>query len=248
MTNCQLTLPEHANTLIKSDQLPIYTQLIGYWNSLLSEWARAGAWYGLHGHTPLGCLAALNTLTQVRTRISTHFRGVQGIGDEDFPGGALASAKYSIAKRLYVRRDRLACFDDALGDLGRSPDVERDDGLLAIRGSIMRQLGRMSDCIDDYEKVHRLRIERNVPLSQIGEALSELGHAHILRRSPRKGLRLCEEGVEKLRQGVRAGFLVRALSKLAIAYAANGRLVRAYKAYEEAKNVAVRAGTFDQLQ
>ncbi|MGH8487802.1 MAG: hypothetical protein ACREXS_02730, partial [Gammaproteobacteria bacterium] len=26
MTNCQLTLPEHANTLIKSDQLPIYTQ------------------------------------------------------------------------------------------------------------------------------------------------------------------------------------------------------------------------------
>ncbi len=40
-------------------------ELLRYWNQLLSEWARAGAWYGLHADTPLGCLAALNSLTTV---------------------------------------------------------------------------------------------------------------------------------------------------------------------------------------
>ncbi|MCI0529095.1 MAG: hypothetical protein L0Y56_16790, partial [Nitrospira sp.] len=30
MTNCQLTLPEHDKTSIKSDQLPIYTQRNGH--------------------------------------------------------------------------------------------------------------------------------------------------------------------------------------------------------------------------
>lgn len=224
-------------------------EMIGYWNRLLADWARAGAWYGLHGHTPLGCLAALNTLTQVRTHIATHFRGTAGVGDKEFPGGALASAKYSIAKRLYVKLDRSTCFDEALCDLGRSLDVERGDrsGLLAIRGSIMRQLGRMADCIKDYEEVLRIRRERNAPPSQIGEAMSELGHAYLLQLSPRKGLRFCEEGVEKLREGVRAGVLVRGLRKLAITYAANGRLVRAYKTWEEAKDVAIRSGALDQL-
>lgn len=225
-------------------------ELIGYWNRLLSEWARAGAWYGLHGHTPLGCLAALNSLTKVRHRIANYFSGRTEVGDHGFPGGALASAKYSIAKRLYIKHDRLTYFNEALCDLRRSLEVRHADraGLLAIRGSILRQLGRMSDCIVDYEEVLCIRnCERNAPLNQVGEAMSELGYAYLFRLSPRKGLRLCEEGVEKLREGVRAGFLSRALRKLSIAYAMNGRLIRAYEAWEEAKDVAIRSGTFDQM-
>jgi len=38
--------------------------LLKYWSYFFGEWARSGAWYGLHGDTPLGCLAALNTLTE----------------------------------------------------------------------------------------------------------------------------------------------------------------------------------------
>jgi tetratricopeptide (TPR) repeat protein len=224
-------------------------ELLGYWNRLLAEWARAGAWYGLHGDTPLGCLAALNSLTQVRSRIAMLFLATTESGDTAFPGGALASSKYSIAKRLYVKQDRLARFNEALSDLGRSLDIERGDisGLLAIRGSILRQIGRISDCIDDYEKVLGMRRERNAPPNEIGEALSELGYAYLRQFSPRRGLRLCEEGVEKLRQGGRPGFLARALRKLAVAYLINGRFVKAYETRQEARAAALNFGVLDQL-
>lgn len=194
-------------------------ELLECWNRLLAEWARAGAWYGLHGDTPLGCLAALS-LTKVRDRLGTLFPATTDFRDTAFPGGALASAKYSIAKRLYIKQDRIARFNEALDDLERSLESERQDksGLLAIRGSILRQLGRISDSIVDYEQVLRLRKESNAADHELGDALSELGYAYLLQLSPRKGLRFCEEGVEKLRQGRRAGFLARGLRKLSVAY------------------------------
>ena len=230
----------------KSQQDP---ELLTCWSRLLAEWSRAGAWYGLHGDTPLGCLAALNSLAQVRNRLSSLRSGAHSSRDTVFPGGALASAKYSIAKRLYIAKDREARFNEALSDLKHSLDIEREDksGLLAIRGSISRELGRVSDCIDDYEEVLRLRRHANAPANEIGQALSELGYGYLRKLSLRKGLRLCEAGVEGLRQGGRAGFLARGLRKLAIAYLANGRLRKAYEMQSEATAVAVKHGALDQL-
>lgn len=223
--------------------------LLTCWNRLLAEWARAGAWYGLHGHTPLGSLAALNSLAQVREQLSSVRSEPRGSRDTAFPGGALASAKYSIAKRLYVTKDREDCFNEALSDLKRSLDVEREDksGLLAIRGSVLRQLGRIPECIDDYEEVLRIRRRANAPLNEIGDALCELGYGYLRQLSPRKALRLCEEGVEGLRQGGAPGFLARGLRKLAVAYLMNGRLKRAYEARQEANAVANEHGALDQL-
>lgn len=223
--------------------------LLQYWNYLLAEWARAGAWYGLHADMPLGCLAALNSLTKVRERLGTFVSAAKDRRDIEFPGGPLASAKYSIAKRLYIRQDRIARFDEALCDLERSLHTEGQDksGLLAIRGSILRQLGRISDSIADYETVVRLRKKNHASDHEIGEALSELGYAYLLHFSPRKGLRLCEEGVEKLRHGARAGFIARGLRKLAVAYVVNGKLRNAHRARQEAKRVAVAHGALDQL-
>lgn len=224
-------------------------ELLGYWNKLLSEWARAGAWYGLHADTPLGCLAALNSLAQVRQRLVTLNPKKNELEDRAFPGGALASSKYSIGKHLYVKSDRKARFNEALCDLQRSLDIPGGDksGLLAIRGSIFRQMGRISECIDDYEEVLRIRRQIDAPVNQIGEALCELGFGYLRDLSPRKGLHYSQEGVEMLRQGGRAGFLARGLRKLAVAYLMNGRLVKAYEVRQEARAVAVKHGALDQL-
>ncbi len=223
-------------------------ELLGYWNRLLSEWARAGAWYGLHADTPLSCLAALNSLTQVRQQLVTLNPEMRDAGDRAFPGGALASSKYSIAKRLYVKSDRKARLNEAMEDVERSLEIPGEDrsGLLAIRGSIFRQMGKMADCIKDYEDVLQIRIQAHASDGQIGEALCELGFGYLRYLSPRKGLRYCQEGVEKLRHGGEGGFLARGLRKLAVAYFVNGRLGKAYEARNEATSVAVEHGAFDQ--
>jgi len=219
------------------------------WNRLLAEWARAGAWYGLHADMPLGCVAALNSLSEVRAQMNSLFPDARNAYDTSYPGGSLASAKYSIAKRLYVKQDRLACLSEALDDITRSLESVGQDraGLFAMRGSVLRQLGHHSDAISDYETVVLLRKESKAADHEIGEALSELGFAFLWQPSPRKGLRLCEEGVALLRRGGRAGFLARGLRKLAVAYLVNGRLRRAYQARDEARAVAVSHGAFDQL-
>lgn len=224
-------------------------ELLQYWNRLLGEWARAAAWYGLHADMPLGCLAALNSQTKVRERLGAVFSGTPDLRDTAFPGGPLASAKYSIAKCLYVNQDRVARFDEALCDIKRSLEIERQDrsGLLAIRGSILLQLGKISDSILDYETVVRLRKESHAANHERGDALSELGFAYLWQLSPRKGLRFCEEGVANLRQGGRAGFLARGLRKLSVAYLVNGRFRKAYEARREAKTVAGAHGALDQL-
>jgi len=235
--------------MASGDENLIDEELLGYWNQLLSEWARAGAWYGLHADMPLGCLAALNSMTLVRKRLVTLTSVKKELDNLAFPGAALASSKYSIAKRLYIKSDRKARFNEALEDLKRSLAVPRGDqsALLAIRGSIFRQMGRISECISDYETVLRIREQTDAPIFQIGEAKCELGFAYLRDFSPRKGLDYCKEGVEMLRQGGRVGFLVRGLRKLAVAYFMNGRLNKAFEARREAKVLALKHGALDQL-
>lgn len=222
--------------------------VLKYWSRLFSEWATSSAWYGLHGNTPLGCLAALNSLRVVRERLATTYGKELPYEETAFPGGPLASAKYSIAKQLYVKRDREACFNEALQDLKRSLTDPNGDksGLLAIRGSIYRQVGRLSEAVQDYEEVLRLRTHANASASSIGEALSELGFGYLRQGRIVKALDYCKSGVEHLREGGRAGFLARGLKKLSLTYLANGRLIAAYEARKEACAIAARHGALDQ--
>lgn len=224
-------------------------ELLQYWNRLLGEWAKAGAWYGLHADTPLGCLAALNSLTDVRLKIEQHHSSRVLPQDTAYPGGALASSKYSIAKLLYIKNDRKDRFNEALDDINKAMMLPSTDesGLIAIRGSIYRQLGRLTDAISDYEVVLNIRRKGGMSESAIGEAMSELGFAYLKQFHFRRGLDYCREGVELLRQGVRPGFLARGLRKLSVAYLCNGKLKRAYEAKQEAKTVAMKHRAFDQL-
>ncbi|MBS0470976.1 MAG: hypothetical protein JSR60_07885 [Proteobacteria bacterium] len=221
------------------------------WNDLLGNWTSAGSWYGLHGDTPLGCLAALNSQLIVRQKLVPVAKSTEEASRYGYAGGALASAKYSIAERLYVAADRQARLEEALQDLQRAFDEKTASrsGLLAIRGSIQRSAGRISEAIADHEEVLQLRSDGQHSAAQIGEAESELGYGYLFQWRFRKGLEFCEEGVRKLRgeQG-RKGFLVRGLRKLAVAYALNGRLLKAYETRQEARNVSRLAGTFDQMK
>jgi hypothetical protein len=225
-------------------------ELLQYWNLLLGEWGKAGAWYGLHGDTPLGCLAAFNSMADVRSYLAQSARRSVSSRDIAYPGGPLASSKYSIGKLLFISEDRKASFAEALEDIKSAMKEQADvdeAGLRAIRGSIYRQLGAISDAIVEYEAVLRLRQDSGASESAIGEALSELGFAYLRNWSLRRGLIYCEEGVEMLRQGARPGFLVRGLKKLAVAYACNGKLRKALEAWREARDIATTHGTYNQL-
>lgn len=224
--------------------------LLMHWNYLLGKWSSSGAWYGLHGHTPLGCLAALNRQKEVRERMSKLNVGQSVSGDTSFPGGALASSKYSIAKLLYVKKHRVALFNDALCDLKRSLEIEQADksGLLAIRGSINLRLSRHAEAIRDYNDALQIKIQNKSSDSAIGEARCELGFGYLWHLSPRKALLNCEQGVSELRTGGKTGFLARGLRKLAITYLVNGQLRKAYDAREEARLVALELGALDQMR
>jgi len=223
-------------------------ELLRHWNFFLGEWAGAGAWYGLHGDTPLGCLAALNSQAKVRQRIAKLFPEQVG-PDTAYPGGALASTKYSISKRLYISEDRGTYLNEALSDLQVSLANAPSDksGLVAIRASVFWELNKISEAISDYEQVLHLRQQNSAPNGQIGEALSELGYGYLRQFKLRRGLSFCEEGVALLKEGGRPAFLARGLRKLSVAYLLNARLAKAYEAREELNAVAMKHGILDQL-
>lgn len=231
-----------------------YTNLKDYtilcqWNEILGKWTSAGAWYGLHGDTPLGCLAALNSMVKVRQQIDR--LSIKSVTSEQtvYPGGALASAKYSIAKRLFVKADRNARLNEALGDVQQALKLSvnsEDSGLRAIKGSIFRQLGRVTEAVSEYEAVLNIRQKNSASDASIGEALSELGFGYLRQWNLLKGLQYCKEGVGLMRNGASAGFLTRGLRKLSLAYLVNGKLLKAYETWHENKKVAFKHGTFDQ--
>lgn len=262
------SLFNHAKTLINEEQrlsrlwivlrelmCAPYTDtkdndILNYWNLVLGQWAHAGAWYGLHGDTPLGCLAALNSMAEVRRRLSEKHGRELPPNTINYPGGALASAKYSIAKRLYLPNRRITRLNEALEDVGLAmgqPDMVVD-GLLAIRGSILRELRKFSEAVADYEAVLRIRQQRGASEPIIGEALSELGYGYLFQCKLRRGRDFCEEGVRLLRSSDAKGFLARALRKLSVAYLVTGHPLKAYEAWNEGKQIAAIHGAFDQFK
>lgn len=45
---------------------PLFRDYVRLWEDAFGAWTGAGAWYGLHGHALMGCLAALGSLAEVR--------------------------------------------------------------------------------------------------------------------------------------------------------------------------------------
>lgn len=217
------------------------------WEVVLGAWATAGAWYGLHGHTPLGTLAALNTASEVK-------RCIQNSGVRPEPteiarqGGALASAKYSIGRRLRRRRrDRL--LREALGHLDESYVHGGSDmpGALLIRGSILLYLRERKDAIEAFKKALALREGHpTTSAHDIGQAMSELGFGYLRTFHVRRGLSYCQESIPLLRTTDNLGFLARGLRKLHLAYYMNGMFLKANATYQEWKQLVEDNCLYDQ--
>lgn len=225
-------------------------ELLQYWNVLLDAWAKAGAWYRLHGDIPLGCLAALNSMVEVRYQIDRQYKGKVNTSETMYPGGPLSSSKYSIAKHLYVKSDRKKRFSEALSDIKKALDQpeQKEADLRAIQASIYLELGAKTEYITEYEKVLQLRQLSGADEAAIGEAMSELGFAYIRVFRLRRGLSYCEEGVKLLaNRHASFGFLTRGLKKLGYAYLLNGKFLKAYDTFHKAKELATKYGIVDQL-
>ena len=215
----------------------------------LEEWSGAGAWYGLNADIHLGCVAALNTTHQLRERRKAI--GALPHTEQAYPAGALASAKFNVAKHLISFPDRRDRLKDAMCDINLALQSERQDcsGLLAVRASINRKLGRVFDAAADLESSLQIRRRLGITDDELGGTFSELGFVYLYSFRLRKGRKLCEEGVSRLRAAsARPEDLARALRKLSVAYAVTGSMVKARCAIDESRDLAVKANAHDQLR
>lgn len=237
-----------------------YEEYLYLWNEFFGLWSKSATWYSLHGHLYMGVLASLNALKEVRAiiRESRHKSS-----DIDFihPGGALASANYSLAKLVTIPERKRIYFHEAEKNIEISLRDANDpiyrSNLLAIRGSIYTQMALNAKlakpiyglkALEDYNKVLRLREKHDAGEGAIGEAMTELGFLEFHIPFKKKiGLKRMEEGVTLLKSRKGKGFLVRALRKLSLAYRRIGKLEEAKKTEEDAYKIAQDEVLVDQL-
>lgn len=218
---------------------PAHRGFLPLWERAFGLWASSGAWYGLHGHFALGCLAALGSQGDVRLRAAGGADPAQGA-----PHGPLASAYYSIARLAGQPTGilRLALDHVQLGIEANSGDTSNQ---IAVRASIRLQMGQIDAALQDYQAVAERRRDRGT--EAYGQALNEWGYALVKAGQRRLGMAHMEEGLDLLRSGPPSGFQIRAMRKLAVGNARNGKIFRALDLIVEANAVAERIGAHDQI-
>ncbi len=217
---------------------PASHELLPMWERALGSWNSAGAWYGLHGHPLMGCLASLSSLVSVSDRLGRGGR----------PHGAFSSEYYSIAKNVGSSRLKAAVLAMSLRHIDASFEEGETSGKLAMRGSILNVMGDRAHAIEDYERVVYLRDYcEPATYAERGDARTELGFALVLAGRRRRGLELMEQGVSLLEKGGTSGFLVRAKRKLGRAYLVSGSLRQAASTLAEAFDLATQIGALDQI-
>jgi tetratricopeptide (TPR) repeat protein len=212
---------------------PRFSEFAYLWDRALCAWRSAGAWYGLHAHVELGCLAALGSVCEIRKKA----------GKAAMPHGELASEYYSIAGLMRSREMfalSLRHVEEAIALAGPNPA-----NAIAIRGSIYRRIGRLSAAIDDYRFGAERKREQGG--AAYGEALSELGYAEMLNWNLTQGITHMEQGLALLNEEPASGFTIRAMRKLAYGYARAGRVVSALDLSNDAYHLAVKLGAYDQI-
>jgi hypothetical protein len=214
------------------------SEVADLWAEALGGWNSAGAWYGLHGHPHMGCLAALGSLTQLRLATSR---------PADIPHGAMSSEYYSIAK-LVSRPDLKAeVLTTSRAHIDAAFTTGETAAKLAQRGSVKGAQGDKAGAIEDYQKVVALRTgAEQASDDDIGQAKTELGFALVFAGRRAEGLKEMEDGIRKF-GGKPTGFLIRAQRKLGRAYIRAGSPLRALDVLAEAYDNAMATGALDQL-
>jgi hypothetical protein len=208
------------------------------WVQALSGWNSAGAWYGLHGHPSMGCLASLGSLSELRFSRSEA---------EDVPHGPLSSEYYSIAKLVSRRPLKARMLEISRAHIDAAFCTGETSGKFAQRGSVRWAQGDHHGAIDDYRRVVDLRTgAEHASNDDIGQARTELGFALVFAGRRSEGMHEMEEGIN-LFSGEPTGFLVRAQRKLGRAYVRAGALHMAIAILSRAYENAVAIGALDQV-
>lgn len=221
------------------------------WERALEQWARASAWYGLHGHFMLGRLAAVNTLSNVRIRMPARMRKDIGPPSIFASAGAAASEYYSIAKLLSSPWQRHRMLGKALWNCNaalREKEVSDLSGLLDIRGHIKLRMFNPLGAVSDLRHALEIRRDTNQSLARIGESEMHLGAVYAQCGLRRLAEPLLEQGVAKLHVAGSNNFLVQGLRHLAAFYGRSGRTADAADALQKAQDIAQRLEIAGQLQ
>lgn len=180
------------------------------WDKVLGAWASAASWYGLHAHIHVGCVAACTTHWRLRQIMRA---GLPGNKDIEIPVGALASANYSLIKRLPLLI-RIGAFRKLIKFMDENiSQAQYTSGLLAIRGSINIQLLNPFAAYRDFELgLRKLEEQGGSPL-RVADAKIHLAVASgmLFRRSEARAL--IDDGLREMRGKVSAGEMLRALRK-----------------------------------
>lgn len=218
------------------------------WNKALGRWNEEVAWYGLHGPIYFGCLAALQSMSEIRDIMLSNSSGQDKLNPEiAHPGNQLASAYYSMAQLSNKNRN----LDKALKHLElvmtETQDIKECSVSLGIQGSICLRKYHFFQAVENYKRSYDLRIKLGVT-EDIGEAMCELGFGCIFTGHLFKGREFLEEGIHLIKNGEQTGFLIRAKHKLAMVYKITGKAGDARREKEEANQLATKKRMFDQLK
>ncbi len=214
----------------------------------LAGWVGAASWAGLHGHSYVGALAALQTIKVISGLVgSSGNEGRESVLSAT--NGGLASEYYSSSKLMDNKHDRNILLQRAAETIDAAiNNRESLDRVLPIKGSILIALGRRQEALATFSKVLQLRLESPSPsLAMIGEAEADLGWGYFLTGRVAKARELLERGTTKLRDSGNIAFTVKQLRKLAVV-AAPRSPSRSWEALIEAHDFARKHGLTDQMQ
>jgi hypothetical protein len=217
---------------------------------VLKLWNSSAAWYGIHGSHPMGCLAALNELSHVRT----------SLGNSALPLGERSSAYYSIAAKVDSKANARRFFSLSLRLAQRGLKYESVDpsNLLQMTASSQARLAMLGEpwryfrALSDFRRSYHWRRRNGATDAAIGEAMG--AYAYVLFKLPfRKGeaLEMAREASELIRtgtDGVDSGFYIRSERKRAeLLWSANHR-DEALVVIKNALRLARESQAFDQAR
>ncbi|WP_421788444.1 hypothetical protein [Hyphobacterium sp.] len=198
------------------------------WDQALGLWAISGSWYGLHYHSEISPLAAVQS--QIHLRRSGR---VSGVDPERPLLGARASALHSIAQR--AKKTKVGLFRLVVRLVSSQLEGVTGDrsGSLLIRGNARLQLARVGHPLQllkarqDLAEALAIRESLATNRHALGEAKVDYGFALALTSIfPSTAFGLIKEGINDMRASPESvsnpGFLVRALRKSAFAFKIRG--------------------------
>lgn len=228
--------------------------VLAAWNAALTTWHGAASWSGHHGHTRIGTMPTLVTLSDVRRAIREDCHSPSS-GADHFgtsivdPVGAFGSSYYSLAKvvrnplRASVLSEIHSCLDQA-----ERLEPHSAAGILAVRASACLLEGRRAEAVALYERSFQVSLSQGQSKSDLGAIICELGFAQVQNQEFRRGRRTLEEGIALLQdqemRGVQVdhGHMVRALVKAALANVLTGHLWKGAQYLADAHNIADSKG------